>query len=148
MPVTILLVQDNAGRAAKVQELLANSSDRHFAVEWIRTRAAATDRLGDHTKDEIAAVVIDLPLPQEQVLDAFDQIFQASPGIPILVLSDSEHEELAKKPCSAERRTTSWMTVSTATHCRRRCTTCSSARRTPKPCSMKRSAPGHLEFHR
>jgi len=97
MPVTILLVQDNAGRAAKVQELLAQSSDRHFAVEWIRTRAAATDRLGDHTKDEIAAVVIDLPLPQEQVLDAFDQIFQASPGIPILVLSDSEHEELAKK---------------------------------------------------
>jgi diguanylate cyclase (GGDEF)-like protein/PAS domain S-box-containing protein len=97
MPQTLLLLSDDASRAALVQELLANSIDPPFAVEWIRTRAAATDRLGDHTKDDIAAVLIDLLLPQEQELDAFDHIFQASPGIPILVLSHSEHEEFAKQ---------------------------------------------------
>ena len=97
MPQTLLLLSDHASRAAFVQELLAKSSDAPFAVEWISTRAAATDRLGDRTKDEIAAVLIDLVLPQEQELDAFDHIFQASPGTPILVLSHSEHEDYAKE---------------------------------------------------
>jgi diguanylate cyclase (GGDEF)-like protein/PAS domain S-box-containing protein len=97
MPQTLLLLSDDPSRAALVQELLAKSSDAPFAVEWIRTRAAATDRLGDHTKDDIAAVLIELLLPEEQELDAFDEIFQASPGIPILVLSHLEHEEFAKQ---------------------------------------------------
>jgi diguanylate cyclase (GGDEF)-like protein/PAS domain S-box-containing protein len=96
MPVTILLVQDNAWRAAKVQELLG-PSDGPFAVEWIRTCAAALDRLNDRTKDDVAAVLMDLLLPAGQELDAFDRIFLASPGIPILVLSNSEHEEVAKQ---------------------------------------------------
>jgi PAS domain S-box-containing protein len=97
MPQTLLLLSDNVSRAAFVQELLAKSSDADFVVEWIRTRAAAIDRLGDQSKDDIAAVFIDLLLPQKQELDAFDQIFQASPGIPILVLSHSTHEEFAKQ---------------------------------------------------
>jgi diguanylate cyclase (GGDEF)-like protein/PAS domain S-box-containing protein len=96
MPVTILLVQNDARRAAKVQELLG-PSDGPFAVEWIKTCAAALDRLNDHTKDDVAAVLMDLLLPAGQELDAFDRIFQASPGIPILVLSNSEHEEVAKQ---------------------------------------------------
>jgi diguanylate cyclase (GGDEF)-like protein/PAS domain S-box-containing protein len=96
MPVTILLVQDNARRAAKVQELLG-PSDGPFAVEWIGNCAAALDRLNDRSKDDVAAVLMDLLLPVGQELDAFDRIFQASPGIPILVLSNSEHEEVAKQ---------------------------------------------------
>jgi PAS domain S-box-containing protein len=96
MPVTILLVQDNARRAAKVQELLGPSGGP-FAVEWIKTCTAALDRLSDRTKDDVAAVLMDLLLPAGQELDAFDRIFLASPGIPILVLSNSEHEEVAKQ---------------------------------------------------
>src|ERR1035438_5757508 len=97
MPQTLLLLSDHASRAALVQELLGQSSDGPFAVEWIKTRAAATDRLGDFTKDDVAGVLIDLLLPVGQELDAFDQIFQASPGIPILVLSKSEHESIVNK---------------------------------------------------
>jgi diguanylate cyclase (GGDEF)-like protein/PAS domain S-box-containing protein len=97
MSVTILLLQDNAPRAAKVQELLADSSNGPFAVEWVRTCAAGLDRLNDRAKDEVAAVVVDLLLPEGRELDTFDQIFLASPHIPILVLSNSEHEEVAKQ---------------------------------------------------
>jgi diguanylate cyclase (GGDEF)-like protein/PAS domain S-box-containing protein len=97
MPVTILLLQDDVRRAAKVQELLVDSSDGPFVVEWIRTCAAGIDRLNDRTKDDVAAVLLDLLLPEGQELDAFDRIFQASPGIPILVLSNSEHEEVARQ---------------------------------------------------
>jgi diguanylate cyclase (GGDEF)-like protein/PAS domain S-box-containing protein len=97
MPVTILLLQDDVRRAAKVQELLVDSNDGPFALEWIRTCAAGIDRLNDRTRDDVAAVLIDLLLPEGQELDAFDRIFQASPGIPILVLSNSEHEEVARQ---------------------------------------------------
>ena len=97
MPEAILLLQDNASKAAIVREMLAQSSDGPFTVEWIRTCAAGLDRLNDPTKDAIAAVLIDLLLPHGQELETFDQIFQASPHIPILVLSNPEHEEVAKQ---------------------------------------------------
>ena len=97
MPQTILLVSDNASRVAIIQDLLAKPSDLPFVIEWIRSGAAALDRLHDHTKDDITAVLIDLLLPGTQEFETFDQIFQASPYIPILVLSNPQHEDVAKQ---------------------------------------------------
>jgi diguanylate cyclase (GGDEF)-like protein/PAS domain S-box-containing protein len=97
MQQTILLLQDDAAKAAIIQELLATPSDQPFAVEWIRTCDAALDRLNDRTKDDMAAILIDLLLPEGQVLETFDRIFQASPHIPILVLGNPEHEGVAKQ---------------------------------------------------
>jgi diguanylate cyclase (GGDEF)-like protein/PAS domain S-box-containing protein len=97
MPATILLLQDNASKAAIVQEMLAQSSDGPCAVEWIRSCAAGLERLQDDTKDGIAAVLIDLLLSQGHALETFDQIFQAAPHIPILVLSNPENEDVAKQ---------------------------------------------------
>jgi diguanylate cyclase (GGDEF)-like protein/PAS domain S-box-containing protein len=97
MPQTILLVSDNASKVAIVQGLLAKPGDLPFVIEWIRSRAAALDRLHDRTKDGITAILIDLLLPNGQGLETFDQIFQASPHIPILVLSNPEHEDAAKQ---------------------------------------------------
>ncbi len=97
MPETILLLQDNASKAAIVRETLVKSSDPPFVVEWVRSCAAALDRLRDQTRDHITAVLIDLLLPDGQELEIFDQIFQASPHIPILVLSQPEHEEVARQ---------------------------------------------------
>jgi diguanylate cyclase (GGDEF)-like protein/PAS domain S-box-containing protein len=97
MPQTILLLQDNASKAAIARELLAASSDGPFAVEWIRSCAAGVSRLKDRTKNGIAAILLDLFLPDAQELETFDRIFQASPDIPILVLSRLEHEEVAKQ---------------------------------------------------
>jgi diguanylate cyclase (GGDEF)-like protein/PAS domain S-box-containing protein len=97
MPATILLLQDNASKAAVVQEMLARSSDVPCVVEWIRSCAAGLERLRDHTKDGIAAVVIDLLLSDGQAPETFDQIFQAAPHVPILVLCNPEHEDVAKQ---------------------------------------------------
>ena len=97
MPQKILLLNDNASRAAIVQELLAKSTDPPFVIEWIRSCAAALDRLHDRTRDGISAVLIDLLLPDGRELEILDQILQASPLIPILVLSNPEHEEVAKQ---------------------------------------------------
>jgi diguanylate cyclase (GGDEF)-like protein/PAS domain S-box-containing protein len=97
MPATILLLQDNASKAATVQEMLAQSSDGPCVVEWIRSCAAGLERLQDDTKDGIAAVLIDLLLSDGQALETFDQIYQAAPHVPILVLSNPEHEDVAKQ---------------------------------------------------
>src|ERR1700720_2623799 len=92
MPQTVLLVTDNASKAAIVQGFLAKSTDPPFVFEWIRSCAAALDRLRDHTKDDIAAVLIDLLLPGQEA-EIFDQISRASPHIPILLLTNPEHED-------------------------------------------------------
>jgi diguanylate cyclase (GGDEF)-like protein/PAS domain S-box-containing protein len=97
MPETILLLQSNALKAAKVQAMLAQSSDPPYAVEWIRSCAAALDRLNDHAKQGIAAVLVDLSRPDGRELETFHQIFQAFPHIPILVLSNSKQENAAKQ---------------------------------------------------
>jgi diguanylate cyclase (GGDEF)-like protein/PAS domain S-box-containing protein len=96
MPEKILLLQDNASRAAIVQEMLAQSSGGPFAVEWITSCAAALDRLNDPTKEGIAAVLIDLRLPDGQAPETFDRILEAAPHIPILILGDPEQEDIAK----------------------------------------------------
>jgi diguanylate cyclase (GGDEF)-like protein/PAS domain S-box-containing protein len=97
MPRTLLLVRDNAAKAAIVQELLAKLRDGPFAVEWIRSCAAAIDRLIDHTKDPIAAVLVDLLLPGGPELEVLDQLFRAAPHSPVLVLCTADREEVAKQ---------------------------------------------------
>src|ERR1700730_13018437 len=97
MPQTLLLVSHDASKTAIVQELLAKSTDPPFVIEWVRSCAAALARLCDHTKDDIAAVLIDLLLPDGQELESFDRLSQASPHIPIMVLSNPEHEDVAKR---------------------------------------------------
>jgi diguanylate cyclase (GGDEF)-like protein/PAS domain S-box-containing protein len=97
MSQTILLLQDDASKAAKLQELLAQSSDGAFIVEWIRSCAAGLDRLNDPTKAAIAAVIVDLLSPAGQEIEIFDRIFQAFPHIPILALSSPERENIARQ---------------------------------------------------
>ncbi len=97
MPQTILLLQYDASKAAIVQELLATFNDGSFVIEWIRSCAGSLDRLNDRTKNVIAAVFIDLVLPDAKELEAFDRIFQASPHTPILVLSSPEREDIAEQ---------------------------------------------------
>jgi diguanylate cyclase (GGDEF)-like protein/PAS domain S-box-containing protein len=97
MPQLLLLLSDDASRAAMVQELLAKSSNVPFLIEWTGCCSTTLERLHDHTKDDVTAVLIDLHLPDAQELETFDQIFQASPHTPILVLSNPEHEEAAKQ---------------------------------------------------
>ena len=96
MPESILLLQNSARRADIVQELLAQSGGGSFVIERVRSCGAALGRLGDHTKDDFAAVILDLPLSDGQELETLDRIILASPHIPILVLADSEHEAIAK----------------------------------------------------
>jgi diguanylate cyclase (GGDEF)-like protein/PAS domain S-box-containing protein len=97
MPQTLLLLQDDASKAALVLKLLSQSSEGPFVVEWLGSCAAGLDRLHHQQKNAIAAVLVDLSLPGGQGLETFDLILQASSHIPILVFCDPKHEEMAKR---------------------------------------------------
>src|ERR1700736_1563775 len=102
MPQNILLIQDDPTDAATVREALVSSSDGPFQVEWVRRCSEGLERLAGagkqqgHRAEGIAAVLVDLFLPDSQGIDTFDRLFDAAPKIPILVVVAAEHEEIAK----------------------------------------------------
>ncbi len=102
MTQVILLIQDNLSDASYVLEALNNSDAGLFQVEWVRHLAAGLERLTgnpDPTQPRvngIAAVLVDLFLPDSRGIETFDQIFRAAPQIPILILTAAQHEEVAK----------------------------------------------------
>lgn len=96
MPETILLLQGTAEKAALVQELLAQSREQTYVVEWLASSVEGLERLKDQAKNAVAAVLMDLSAPNGNGLEALDRIVDSSPHIPILVLSNAEHEDSAK----------------------------------------------------
>ena len=102
MSRTILLIQDDCPDAHSVREALIHSSDGPFQVEWVRLcsqglkRLAEEDKPGGQTADVIAAVLVDLFLPDSRGIETFDRLFRLVPQIPILVLSAKQDEDVAK----------------------------------------------------
>lgn len=97
----ILLVQNETVHANAVRDALINSSDGSFRVIWLRHCGAALDRLVDKSRqgpgaEDIAAVLVDLFLPDSTGIETFDRLFQAAPRIPILILTAAQDEGLAK----------------------------------------------------
>jgi len=96
MSRNILLVLADAAEAKAVRRSLVDSCDGPFKVEWVRGCGDAIKRLDPHGGDEIAAVVVDLFLPDCEGIQTFDQLLRASPHTPILVLSHLEDEDVAR----------------------------------------------------
>jgi DNA-binding NarL/FixJ family response regulator len=99
MPQNILLIQDDPIDAGSVRDALSNSGDGLFKVVWVRRCADGLERLGQdevQRSDTIAAVLVDLFLPDSQGIETFNRLFRAAPHVPILILSAPQHEEIAK----------------------------------------------------
>jgi diguanylate cyclase (GGDEF)-like protein/PAS domain S-box-containing protein len=96
MSRTILLVLDDGADAGAVQELLVDSRDGPYIVEWVRRCCDAVAVLLSRRGNSIAAIVADLCLPDSQGLDTFDRLFHASPHVPILVVSHLRDEDVAR----------------------------------------------------
>jgi len=102
MSQNILLIQDDPADARSVREALINSGDGSFQVEWVRScseglhRLATEGKQGRQIADGIAAVLVDLFLPDSHGIETFDRLFRAAPQIPILVLCASQEEDIAR----------------------------------------------------
>jgi len=87
----ILLIQDDAPCARVIVAALDDCSDLSFQVEWVRQCSQGLDRLAG-----AAAILVDLFLPDTQGIATFEHLFQAAPGIPILILTELRDESTAK----------------------------------------------------
>jgi diguanylate cyclase (GGDEF)-like protein/PAS domain S-box-containing protein len=96
MSRNVLLILADAAEAKAVRRSLADSRDGPFKVEWVSGCGDAIKRLGNQGGEDIAAVVVDLFLPDSEGIQTFDQLLSASPHIPILVLSHLQDEDVAK----------------------------------------------------
>ncbi|MEO8019071.1 MAG: EAL domain-containing protein [Pseudomonadota bacterium] len=92
---SILLIQDDCADAVAVCAALSKSTDAWRQVIWFKSCAQATQRLADDAAG-IAAVVSELFLTDSQGLDTFERIFAVAPQVPILILCDPQHEDLAR----------------------------------------------------
>jgi diguanylate cyclase (GGDEF)-like protein/PAS domain S-box-containing protein len=96
MPQIVLLIHDDAAKANRVRNSLLNSVDGLFIVEWVERCADGVRRLRKDGAKRIAAVLVNLFLPDCDGIQTFDRLFLASPEVPILVLSSSACEGSAR----------------------------------------------------
>ena len=92
----VLLVEDNAGDADLVQEMLeAVDGDRYqFGVVHVNRLSDAIDRLD---RDDVDVILLDLGLPDAIGVDALTTIQPHSGRTPIVVLTGHDDEALAMR---------------------------------------------------
>ena len=88
----LLLVEDNAGDARLLREMISEGGAH--GVEWthVETLAAAEKHLAD---GEVDLILLDLSLPDAQGLETLRRAKLAAPRIPVVVLSGLDDESLA-----------------------------------------------------
>jgi diguanylate cyclase (GGDEF)-like protein/PAS domain S-box-containing protein len=101
MRQNILLVQTIPSVAGLVRQALSKPDAERFHVEWVTHLGAALRRLARITtqglaENDIAALLIELSLPDSSGIDTFERIFRVAPQLPILILTHPHSEELAK----------------------------------------------------
>jgi diguanylate cyclase (GGDEF)-like protein/PAS domain S-box-containing protein len=98
----ILLIQADPTAATAIKKALHHSDDGPFQVDWVRTHAEGIERLTRLGKQQgnapngIAAVLVDLCLPDSEGIETFDGLFSVASQVPILVLVASGGEAIAK----------------------------------------------------
>ncbi|SEP21728.1 diguanylate cyclase (GGDEF) domain-containing protein [Salinihabitans flavidus] len=89
---TLLAVEDNAGDARLLREMLNEQGGHNTALLHATTMADAELLLQEHAVD---IVLLDLGLPDVQGLDAVRRARAAAPRLPLVVLTGLDDEEIA-----------------------------------------------------
>lgn len=90
----LLLILGDPTDAKVIREAFARTKDTRYAVECVRTLSEGIERLN---KTGIDAVLLDLDLPDSQGIETLDKLLLAVPGVPVLIISDSDDEDLARQ---------------------------------------------------
>jgi diguanylate cyclase (GGDEF)-like protein/PAS domain S-box-containing protein len=90
--LTVLLISDDAADVRLIRKALAEATDNEWRLEQVTRLSDGVNRL---RKEAIAAVLLDLFLPDSQGIKTFEALFEAAPMVPILLLASQENEEIA-----------------------------------------------------
>jgi signal transduction histidine kinase len=91
-----LLVEDDPGDARLIREMLRDAGTAGAAVELSVADRLSTglDRLGESLAE---LVLLNLSLPDSSGLETFEAVHAAAPGIPVVVLSGLDDEDVAAR---------------------------------------------------
>jgi diguanylate cyclase (GGDEF)-like protein/PAS domain S-box-containing protein len=94
LPLKILLIENDPAAAEEIRLALTVAGAGSFDVEWVQQLSEGLQLL---KKEKIAAVLLQLSLPDSLGIETFDKLFTAAPDIPILILGGDQNEALAKE---------------------------------------------------
>jgi diguanylate cyclase (GGDEF)-like protein/PAS domain S-box-containing protein len=94
LPLKILLIENDPAAANEIRTALTVVGGSSFDLEWVRQLSDGLERL---SKKGIAAVLLELSLPDSGGIETFDKLFNAAPDVPILILGGNANEALAKE---------------------------------------------------
>jgi diguanylate cyclase (GGDEF)-like protein len=87
----VLLIEDNAGDARLIQEMLKDIATASFESEWVSSLSAGLERLSEIHFD---ALLLDLGLPDSKGIETLEQLLSQSPEVPVIVLTGLADEML------------------------------------------------------
>lgn len=90
--IRVLLIEDNPGYAEVIRIMLEKAGDSRFDVVGAQRLA---DGLQDLRDESIDVVLLDLKLPDSQGIDTFDRVSAQAQGVPVIVLTVTDNDELA-----------------------------------------------------
>lgn len=93
----VLLVEDNLAEARFLQEILKGTRLSRFAVTHVNRLQAAVAALqaSEASETGFGVVLLDLTLPDSTGLASLDHLIQAAPHLPVVVLTNTNNDELA-----------------------------------------------------
>jgi diguanylate cyclase (GGDEF)-like protein/PAS domain S-box-containing protein len=94
LSLKILLIENDPAAANEIRTALTAAGDNSFDVEWVQLLSDGLERL---SKRGIAAVLLELCLPDSEGIETFDKLFTVAPDVPILILGGNANEALAKE---------------------------------------------------
>jgi PAS domain S-box-containing protein len=96
--VKVLLIEDNPGDTRLIREMLAEAKDVAFQLESADCLSTGLEQLA---KAEVDLILLDLSLPDSLGIETFHRAYAQASGMPIVVLSGSDDEELAMSAVQA-----------------------------------------------
>jgi PAS domain S-box-containing protein len=91
-PINVLFIEDNAGDARLIREMLVEADVVRFKLECADRLSSGLERLAEGGID---CVLLDLTLPDSHELDTFARVQAQAPEIPIVVITGLDDETLA-----------------------------------------------------
>ncbi len=88
----ILLVEDNPGDARLIQEMLEESQETGFEIDWVTRLSEGLEKM---RRGGINLVLLDLGLPDSQGLETFIKAYSQAPQVPMVVLTGLRDETVA-----------------------------------------------------
>ncbi len=92
--IRVLLIEDNPGDVRLIGEMLQEAKGRKIVLEHCATLTQGLQAL---SKNDFNILLLDLTLPDSIGFDTFVKVYTQNPQIPIVVLTGTNDEELARK---------------------------------------------------